>query len=330
MNFIILLTEWYKKNQRPLPWRKTSIPYKIWISEIIFQQTRINQGFNYYINFIQKFPDLKSLALASEDEVLQAWKGLGYYSRAHNLHFTAQHIFFNLNGIFPSSYSEILKLKGIGKYTAAAIASISFDEKVPAIDGNAFRVYSRIFNSDRDISKASTFNYFFELMKPFMPSRPGDFNQAVMDLGSSVCTPSNPDCKNCPVHTECKAYKENTQKELPVKTSVTKIKEQYIHYAFLSCSSFLLLKKRDKSSIWKGLYEFPQFEDLFKNFEIIRTHEIKHKLSHRILTISISEIHVETPELQDIARKINAIIVNKNQLSDYALPKPLENFLFYT
>ncbi len=330
MNFIILLQKWYKKNKRPLPWRETSNPYNIWISEIIFQQTRINQGFSYYVNFIQKFPDLQSLASASEDEVLQAWQGLGYYSRAHNLHFTAQHIYFVLKGIFPSTYSEILKLKGVGKYTAAAIASISFNEKIPAIDGNAFRVYSRIFNSDKDISKTSTFNYFFDLMKPIMPSHPGDFNQAIMDLGSSICTPSNPDCKNCPVNTECLAYKENNQNNLPVKSSLTKVKEQKIHYAFITHSNYFLLKKRDKISIWKGLYEFPQFESDFKNFDIIRTHTIKHKLSHRDLTISISEIHIKSKEFYDIANRLNAIILTKKQLPDYALPKPLEKFLSYT
>jgi A/G-specific adenine glycosylase len=320
------LRKWYKINARSLPWRETSNPYNIWVSEIIFQQTRINQGHNYYLNFIKKFPDIKTLAEASEDEILQAWQGLGYYSRAHNLHFTAKYVSNDLNGVFPSSYSEIVQLKGIGKYTAAAIASISFDEKVPAIDGNAFRVYSRIFNSDRDISKASTFNYFFNLLKPMMPDDPGDFNQAVMDLGALICSPTNPKCGQCPVNTDCSAYKENTQNRLPVKTSSLKIKEEKLHYVYVTHSDQLLIKKRDHKSIWKGLYEFPEFENYFKKFEIIHTHLIKHKLSHKLLLITISEIRIKSEEFYNIARKTNAIILTKNELKNYAFPKPLKKF----
>lgn len=329
MNFISLLQKWYKINKRLLPWRETLSPYNIWISEIIFQQTRINQGYEYYLNFIQRFPNVKVLANASEDEVLNSWQGLGYYSRAHNLHFTAKYIVNELNGIFPNSYHEIIKLKGIGKYTAAAIASISFNEKVPALDGNAFRVYSRVFGSEQDISKSSTFTYFFDLIKPLMPENPGDFNQAIMDFGSMVCTPLHPKCDQCIIQEECLAYTNNLQNVLPIKSSSIKIKEEHIHYAYLFCKNLTLIKKRNNNSIWKGLYEFPLFDQNFKNYQIIHNHQIKHKLSHRLLTITISEIEINENDFYQVADKINAIILNKNNLKSYAFPKPMENFLFY-
>ncbi|MGM5631176.1 A/G-specific adenine glycosylase [Apibacter raozihei] len=330
MNFIKLLENWYKINKRDLPWRETLDPYNIWISEIIFQQTRINQGYNYYLNFISKFPTLDNLAKATEDEVLQSWQGLGYYSRAHNLHFSAKYICSELRGRFPSTFADILTLKGVGKYTAAAIASISFHEKVPAIDGNAFRVYSRLFNCNKDISKASTFTYFFNLMTPLMPENPGDFNQAIMDLGSLICTPTNPSCPKCPVQTECLAHKNNTQSTLPVKTSTLKIKDESIHYAYFNCAGKFLLKKRDNKSIWKGLYEFPLFIDEYKKeYEIINTEKLHHKLSHRNLSISISEFSIKEKALYDIANKIQAIVLTKKELKSYAMPKPLEIFLQY-
>lgn len=329
MNFISLLQKWYKINKRLLPWRETLSPYNIWISEIIFQQTRINQGYEYYLNFIRRFPNIKVLANASEDEVLNSWQGLGYYSRAHNLHFTAKYIVNELNGIFPNSYNEIIKLKGIGKYTAAAIASISFNEKVPALDSNAFRVYSRVFSSEKDISKSSTFTYFFDLIKPLMPENPGDFNQAIMDFGSMVCTPLHPKCDQCIIQEECLAYTNNLQSVLPIKSSSVKIKEENIHYAYLFCKDLTLIKKRNNNSIWKGLYEFPLFDQNFKNYQIIHNHQIKHKLSHRLLTITISEIEIDENDFYQVAHKINAIILNKNNLKSYAFPKPMENFLFY-
>lgn len=329
MNFISLLQKWYKNNKRLLPWRETRSPYNIWISEIIFQQTRINQGYEYYLNFIKRFPSIEILANATEDEVLISWQGLGYYSRAHNLHFTAKYISSKLNGIFPTSYDEIVKLKGIGKYTAAAIASISFNQKIPAIDGNAFRVYTRIFSCEKDVSKSSTFKYFFDLIKPLMPENPGDFNQAVMDFGSLVCTPLNPKCDQCIIQDECLAYKNNLQNVLPIKSSFIKIKEEKIHYVYLFYKNLTLIKKRNNNSIWKGLYEFPLYDNNFKNFSILYNHQIKHKLSHRLLTITISEIEINKDDFYQVANKINAIILNKNNLKRYAFPKPVENFLFY-
>ncbi|MDR3272093.1 MAG: A/G-specific adenine glycosylase [Flavobacteriaceae bacterium] len=327
MNFIIYLLNWYEKNQRKFPWRNTRNPYQIWVSEIIFQQTRINQGYEYFLNFIDKFPDIQTLAAASEDEVLHVWQGLGYYSRAHNLHFSAKFVCSELHGNFPDSYEKILQLKGIGGYTAAAIASIAFGERVPAIDGNAFRVYSRIFNSERDISKTRTFNYFFHLMKPLMPENAGDFNQAVMDLGAMICLPTNPKCEICPIQTECIAFCAKNQQNLPVKSSNLVIKTVSLHYVFVTDSQNFLAKKRSQSGIWKGLYEFPEMNDDFRQKKNVEIRNLTHKLTHRILDITISKIEVKSRQLQHFALAENCLIIPVNERKNYAFPKPLENFL---
>lgn len=209
------LLEWYRNNARDLPFRQTKDPYKIWICEIVFQQTRINQGLNHYNNFIERFPDVKTLAEAEENEVLLYWKGLGYYSRAINIHKAAQQIMNDYQGVFPSRYEEILKLKGVGKYTAAAVFSICFNGKMPAVDGNFYRVLSRLFADDFDISSSKAFSYFSELAQLVMPENVGDFNQAMMDIGSEICKPKNPLCGECPLNEDCLAFA--TQKSLIIR-----------------------------------------------------------------------------------------------------------------
>ncbi|TWP26732.1 A/G-specific adenine glycosylase [Apibacter muscae] len=330
VNFISLLDKWYQTNKRQLPWRKTTHPYNIWISEIILQQTRVNQGINYYNNFISTFPDIESLANASEDQVLNQWKGLGYYSRAHNIHLSAKYIFKDLNNIFPNTFQEILKLKGVGKYTAAAVASISFNEKIPAIDGNAFRVYSRIFNSDKDISKQTTFNYFFNLLKTVIPNNPGDFNQSIMDFGSLICIPKKPNCEICPICMECLAFKNSNQNILPINKSVIKRTEKIINYVHITCNDQLLVIKRDNSSIWKGLYEFPIYKkSLFENFDSDGIYSIKHQLSHIDLFIYIHILRITENEFFKLSKILKAKIIYKNEINSLAFPKPLENYLFF-
>ena len=217
---------WYSQNARILPWRINQNPYNVWISEIILQQTRVEQGLEYYINFTNRFKDVESLAKADIDEVLLYWKGLGYYSRAINLHKAAQQIMQDYQGVFPNNYHEILKLKGIGKYTAAAISSICFNEKRPAVDGNFYRVLSRIFADDFDISKTKAHDYFSELALLIMPDRDfGDFNQAIMDLGANICKPKNPSCGICPVHADCLAFQLGKTADFPVKTKKIKPEE---------------------------------------------------------------------------------------------------------
>ena len=206
-NIGLKISQWYSLNARDLPWRRTQNPYEIWISEIVLQQTRVEQGKNHYINLIEKFPDIKTLADAEIDEVLLYWKGLGYYSRAINLHKAAKQVMEDFGGVFPSTFNEILKLKGVGKYTAAAISSICFNENIPAIDGNFYRVLSRIFADDYDVSSTKAYQYFYELALLVMPEKnPRDFNQAIMDLGSGICKPKNPNCEVCPVQQDCLAY----------------------------------------------------------------------------------------------------------------------------
>lgn len=327
VNFIENLLIWYKKYGRNLPWRTTREPYFIWISEIIFQQTRINQGIEYYINFIQKFPNVSVLANSSEEEVLKAWQGLGYYSRAHNLHRSAMHIYFELKGIFPTSYKEILKLNGVGKYTAAAIASICFEEKIPAIDGNAFRVYSRIFNSDRDISKTATFNYFFELMKGNMPENSGDFNQAIMDLGAMICLPKNPKCSVCPIENFCKARKLGIEEKLPVNSLKIEVKKLAMNYFFVTDNQHFLIQQRDKTGIWKSLFEFPQQIKKQQNFNLTPGSLIIHKLTHRILQIKIDTVLMSSEELKVLSKEEKYLLITKKEINNYAFPKPIEKFL---
>src|SRR5690606_46065 len=231
MTFNSLILIWFDKNKRNLPWREQKDPYKIWLSEIILQQTRVAQGLDYYIKFTQTFPNLQDLAKAEESEILKLWQGLGYYSRARNLHFTAKHIVENLDSNFPDNFTDLLKLKGIGEYTAAAIASIGFDEAVPAIDGNAFRVYARYFNIQMDISLPKTKKYFLELGKKIIdPQRPGDFNQAVMELGATVCVPLSPKCGICPLNNSCEALAKKTVEQLPIKSKKLKIRNRKLHF----------------------------------------------------------------------------------------------------
>lgn len=218
MNIIKKLQSWYNINQRILPWRNTKNPYYIWVSEIFFQQTRIEQGLPYYIKFIKKFSSLEKLAKSSQEVILKYWQGLGYYNRAKNLHYTAKYIYYIKKGHFPTTYLELEKLKGIGKYTACAISSICFNERVPAIDGNAFRVYSRLLGFFLDYRKISSYMFLFNKIKNMLPKKNiGNFNQSIMDLGSIICTPKKPKCIICPIIKECFAYKNNKIEQLPIK-----------------------------------------------------------------------------------------------------------------
>ena len=222
MNFTKLLTQWYLKNKRDLPWRHTQNPYLIWLSEIMLQQTRVAQGMPYFFSFAKAFPTVFELANASEEQVLKLWQGLGYYSRARNLHKTAQYVAFELNGEFPGTYKELLLLKGIGEYTAAAIASFSYNECVPVVDGNVFRVLSRYFDIETDIASSSAKKEFAALAFELMPkNNPALFNQAIMEFGALQCVPKNPDCQVCPLNHGCLALQKKKVNQLPVKSKFT-------------------------------------------------------------------------------------------------------------
>lgn len=262
MNFAKELIYWYLENKRNLPWRTTKDPYKVWLSEIILQQTRVEQGKPYYFKFLEAFPDVFSLANASEEEVLKLWQGLGYYSRARNLHCTARYVSNELNGFFPSTYKELVKLKGVGDYTASAIASVCFDEPQAAVDGNVFRVLSRYFGIDTPTNTGAGIKEFKALGQELIDKDdPGNFNQALIEFGSEQCKPRQPLCNTCIFSEKCVAFNENRIEQLPVKIKNLKIKQRHFNYlVFVSPEKETLLRQRKGKGIWQGLYEFPLIE----------------------------------------------------------------------
>ena len=313
MEFSNSLIHWYLQNKRDLPWRNTTNPYLIWLSEIMLQQTRVAQGLPYFLSFVDAFPTVFDLANAEEEKVLKLWQGLGYYSRARNLHATAKHIAFELNGEFPPTYNELLKLKGVGEYTAAAIASFSYNEPVAVLDGNVFRVLSRYFNVDSDISDSKTKKEFQQLAQEVLDKKnPALFNQAIMEFGALQCVPKNPDCNSCILNSSCAALQYKKVAELPVKTKKTKVTNRYFNYLILKDSdSNYIVQKREGKGIWENLYEFPVLEtdflltekdaiDQISNMEfynqkpseiLILQNEITlHKLSHQHLHIRFFEL----------------------------------------
>jgi A/G-specific adenine glycosylase len=262
MNFSSTLTIWYSIYKRELPWRNTKNPYFIWLSEIILQQTQIKQGLPYYEAFIAQYPTVFDLANADEHDVLKLWQGLGYYSRARNLHVTAKIVAGELNGEFPKSYHELLKLKGIGDYTASAIASICYNEPSAVVDGNVYRVLARYFGIKTPINSAKGVKEFKALASELMDKKnPGEYNQAIMEFGAKQCKPKNPDCNSCPLSSSCVALQNNMVDTLPVKQNTIKITKKYFNFlVFISKDKKTIFKKRTEKGIWKNLYQFPLIE----------------------------------------------------------------------
>lgn len=325
----ILILNWYSENARALPFRQTKNPYNIWICEIIFQQTRILQGLQHYENFIARFPDVDTLASAETDEVLLYWKGLGYYSRALNIHKAAKQIVDDFDGKFPERYEDILSLKGIGKYTAAAISSICFGKQIPAIDGNFYRVLSRIFADDFDISNSKAYAHFENLAMEIIPKNAaGDFNQAIMDLGSEVCKPRNPLCLECPVQEFCLAYQSRKTAEFPVKTKKVKVENLSLQYYFVFYKEQFLIKQRGDDFIWKKLYEFPtKIPDAFAEF-LVDEKNINHKLTHKNLAITIYKVELNSKKDLELYASDNDLnIINRENSLKKSFPKPLENYI---
>ena len=253
------LLAWYTREKRDLPWRNTNDPYAIWLSEVILQQTRVDQGMAYYHKLLGHYPNVNDLANAPIDEVLSLWQGLGYYSRGRNLHATAKKI--QDLGNFPSTYTSLLELKGIGPYTAAAIASFAFHERVAVLDGNVFRVITRFLGYDLPIDKGTTRKTFQSLLNEWIPTHaPADFNQAMMELGATVCTPKNTKCTDCPLAPNCAAFRAGTVLNFPVKASKTKVEPLFLYYAAIETQYGFMVKKRPESGVWAGLYDFPFLE----------------------------------------------------------------------
>ena len=317
MSFYIsdVLIEWYNDNKRSLPWRGTKNPYVIWISEIILQQTRVEQGRGYFLNFAERFPDVQSLASASEDEVLKYWQGLGYYGRARNLHHAAKDIIARFNGVFPEKYEDVLSLKGVGEYTAGAICSIAYNAPYVAVDGNVFRVLSRLFAMDTPIDTGSGKKLFTETAKEILnPEFAGEHNQAIMEFGALRCVPQSPNCSVCPLHDGCAAFLQNKVSSFPVKQGKTTQKGRYFNYFYVLRDDCTFLNKRTGKDIWQGLYEFPlietqhsttfetlsvsaEYKNMFSGLEEISVdlqhYYRKHILSHQIIHARIYKIHIK-------------------------------------
>ncbi|MHA6727903.1 A/G-specific adenine glycosylase [Chryseobacterium sp. A301] len=320
---------WYHQHSRSLPWRETKDPYSIWISEIIMQQTRVAQGTQYYERFIERFPTVQELSEASLDEVLLYWKGLGYYSRAINLHKASIQVQKDLDGIFPRDYDSLLHLRGIGKYTAAAIASICFQEPKVAIDGNQYRVWSRYFADRFDVTSSGAFEHFAQLAQRLMPTEdPGGFNQAVMDLGSSICKPQNPNCIECPLNSTCLAYAVGSQQKFPVKSRKVKVGVESLRYYFVYHEDVFLVRQRDESSIWKRLYEFPQELPESLSSQGIDSLEIRHQLSHRTMSIRIHTVKLNSQDDFKLYSRDSGVFPMAFQDSNLkSFPRPLDQFI---
>jgi A/G-specific adenine glycosylase len=336
-NFTIILLHWDKElNNRSMPWKGEQDPYKVWLSEIILQQTRVEQGLAYYQNFILAYPNVEALASAPEDDVMKLWQGLGYYSRARNLHFTAQNIVENYGGNFPGSYKELINLKGVGAYTAAAIASFVFKEKVAVVDGNVIRVISRYFGIEEAFDTAAGKKLFVAKANELISSdEPARFNQAIMDFGATICKPKLPLCVTCPLQNSCTALKQNKVSELPFKSKKLKVQKRYFISYLIETKAGFPVRKRLESDIWRALFELPlvevreyekrigqQIVEAFsgfikgQDFDIQEFSEIfEQKLTHQLIHV----IFVRVKPARDL--KLSKEYVYSLNLSKFAFPK---------
>ncbi|MBX2971812.1 MAG: A/G-specific adenine glycosylase [Flavobacteriales bacterium] len=335
------LLPWYREHKRPLPWRDQRDPYPIWLSEVILQQTRVDQGMAYWHRFVQRYPTVKELAEAPEDKILRLWQGLGYYSRARNLRTAARQVVEQHGGEFPASFEALRGLKGVGDYTAAAIGSIAFGLVEPVVDGNVYRVLARVFGIATPIDSTAGRKEFRGLAAALMDhTHPGDHNQAVMELGAIVCTPKDPRCGQCPVAARCIARKEGRIAGLPVKAGRTKVRERHFNYLHIGAKGSLYLQKRTGKDIWHGLYELPLIESdkaatpkrlaalLEERFGpgwvIVKKHDpVKHVLSHQVIHALFWE--VQPPKGFKVPKEW--IKVSVKELDGYAVPRLMERYL---
>jgi len=343
MKFGTIIREWYKKNVRELPMRQTRDPYMIWISEIVLQQTRMNQGLPYYLSFIEAFPDVASLAGASEDEVLLKWQGLGYYNRARNLQWSARYIMEQLGGVMPGDFEGLIKLKGVGRYTAAAIASFCYNEAIAAVDGNVARVIARLYGVEDPVNSTTGSRQIEALAQALLDrDDPGNHNQAMIDFGALQCTPSSPKCASCPLSEACYAYLHGKVELLPVKTPSRKAQLRWFYFYIISHNDRVILTKRGDQDIWKSLYQFPVVESLkalpeeellgrlmpagltasVKKTSLSPT--IPHQLSHR--TIHARFIHTEVGSLPSSLPE-GWLPVERQNLDSYPVPRLISRYL---
>ncbi len=324
--FADLLLAWYEENRRSLPWRGESDPYKIWVSEVILQQTRVQQGLDYYLHFIEAFPDVPALAAASEEQVLRLWQGLGYYARARNMHCAAQQIMENHHGIFPRTYDEIRNLKGVGDYTAAAVASIAYGLPYPAVDGNVVRIISRIFGICDDVTRPNVRKQITDICARMMPQQQaGVFNQACMEFGAVCCTPRQPRCANCPFAPQCYALAHQMTETLPIKNNTMVKKERYFHYRVHLCQHKTIIEKRIRRDIWQNMYQFPLLETADnrplpgENCIAVYREVLTHQIIYARYYLR-SQDHLPQPEE-------NQYIIPVQDIGDYPMPVHAVNFI---
>jgi A/G-specific adenine glycosylase len=342
-----ILQDWYAANKRDLPWRGTKDPYLIWISEIILQQTRVVQGMDYYNRFVRRFPDIQHLAEAEQVEVLKFWQGLGYYSRARNLHEAAQTIYWHLNGVFPNRYDELLALKGIGEYTAAAIVSLAWNQPYPVVDGNVYRVLGRLFAIETPVDTAKGQKEYREVATLLMPpEKAGLHNQAIMEFGALQCVPHHPDCVSCPFSATCAGYASGNVHQYPVKQNKTKTRDRYLNYFFILLGRDTYINRRTGKDIWEGLYELPlietktpmditdlQNEAAFRQlFDAtgqpvisLKACDVKHILSHQILHANCYQVEIQ----KENATLKQYLKIPVPVIDEYPFPKLISTFFNY-
>lgn len=335
------IVNWYKEYKRELPWRESSDPYLIWISEIILQQTRVAQGYDYFLRFVERFPDVQTLADAEEDEVMKFWQGLGYYSRARNLHAAAK----SMNGVFPKTYPEVLALKGVGEYTAAAICSFAYDMPYAVVDGNVYRVLSRYLGIDTPIDSTQGKKLFAALADEMLErSDPATYNQAIMDFGAMQCTPMSPNCLFCPLVDSCSALSKGLVAQLPVKQHKTKTTNRYFNYIHVRTGEYTYIRKRTGKDIWTNLFEFPlietttaiseeaflalpEFKALFAKGDkpVVRSvcRDVKHVLSHRVIYANFYEVVLPESSLSFSAYQR----IKSTELEQYAVSRLVHAYI---
>lgn len=335
------LISWYKKNKRDLPWRNINDPYKIWLSEIILQQTQVIQGLNYYLKFTETFPTVIDLANAPEDQVMRLWQGLGYYSRARNLHAASKTIKTNHKGKFPNTYESIKELKGVGDYTAAAVSSFAFGLPHAVVDGNVYRVLARLFNIDTPINSTKGKKDFQFLADELLNKKqPALHNSAIMEFGALWCKPQNPKCEECPLQEHCLAFSNNIVSQLPVKDKKIKIKNRYLHYFIFNYKNNIYIQKRTEKDIWQNLYEFylietsepaspeivlkdKKLKTLVPDFEVISVIPTKkHILSHQHLHATFYELNIKSP-----LKSKSLLKTKRSDLNDFGFPQLINKYL---
>jgi A/G-specific adenine glycosylase len=348
--FAHALLAWYPRHRRDLPWRHTRDPYAIWLSEVILQQTRVAQGLPYYLDFLTSYPTVHDLAAAPEQEVLRHWQGLGYYSRARNMHHTAQQVVREFNGQFPGSYAGLRELKGVGPYTAAAIASFAFDEAVAVLDGNVFRVLARVFGLHSDIAAPSSRKEFQALADQHLPpAHAAEFNQAIMEFGALQCTPAKPDCLFCPLQSQCWAFQHGQVALLPIKSKAKASRTRYFHYVVLRHGEQLYLKERLAGDIWQGLYDFALAETDSPDMpaaEVLRhvaalggqpdarrvaedrpAPTMRHVLSHQKLEVRFHAVELAAPLPATSLRDTGLCAYSATEIEDLPKPVLISNYL---